>query len=93
MPIMNRLRKIVNRRTGLMLLPLLLMLPLSFNGCVSHTQVSRPDWVQPIYFEDESLKWLDEHQPWPDSLYKDFNKILRHNEKVETIINGRHRTP
>lgn len=54
-------------------------------GCVNHARPPDTSWVRPIYFEEETLQWLKDRQPWPNSLYVDLDKVRKHNLKVQEI--------
>lgn len=54
-------------------------------GCVDRPAADY-SWVQPIYLQPETTDWLVAHEPWPESLWSDLNKIDKHNKKVEAII-------
>jgi hypothetical protein len=55
-------------------------------GCVSRPRpTADTSWVKPIYFHDETLKWLEGIPDWPETAFEDFDQIRRHNEKYEAI--------
>lgn len=64
---------------------LLLIAPLSLTACARPEIAPDSSWVQPIYFEEETLQWLDSQPNWPPTLLGDLDKINRHNQKVETL--------
>jgi hypothetical protein len=65
---------------------LLLLVGNFSTGCVSRVPADT-SWVEPIYFEQSTVDWLDARSAeWPESLERDLLKIYRHNKKVETII-------
>lgn len=43
-------------------------------------------WVEPIRFQDQTKEWLRGFE-WPPPAYADFDKIAKHNTKVDTFCN------
>ena len=78
--------KMLGRGRRLMLLLTSGILAVSLTACVPPARTDC-SWVKPIYLQDETLQWLDTHQPWPESVWEDLNKIAKHNDKVKEILN------
>lgn len=54
-------------------------------GCQPQPPPIDPTWVKPIYLEPDTVAWLKSKPDWPAGLFKDLNKIDKHNEKVKQL--------
>ena len=70
---------------------LLLTLLLSLVAC-GRPVPPVPTWVKPIYFSDETLIWIKQHNP-PQHVLDDLWKVVLHNRKVEAILPAPQGTP